>query len=573
MTPSRSLGAAFSSFLFCMSLAAAASAQHGEVFPSDPRVVEANALLDDESQWDRAVALYRAALADDPGDVDSRVWLARVLSWKGEYDESLVQYDVLLEMEPPPPGIEVERIEVVSWGGRYDEAQAAFEHLLEEDPENVRAWVGLARVHKWAGRRSNAYDSYKRALALGDDHETQHEGEELVESLEWFVELDTEYFNDSEGFEMVRGGIRAGADIDFDTRVFTRLGHVRARRGGRCWTSPPAPDGALRVDYTGNLFDPSTWVFESFSGYDCEGFFTSFTTPRRDSAFDILGGVEQQLLSSLLIRVQGGARIWNHAKTFPMATAEIEYGFDEQTRFGFKVDRQDLLDMTFSLEAVEAGVGATNLRTWAWRGWTRQLSSFLWIEGSFVDKPDPGLSNTVLGDLTEFVDGIEVGFTPQVTELELWQDWLCPGAESLSDPVCRDVLDPSTNQRFATGTSLTWTPIERWDLSLVVSANYLHFSQSSVYYFAPLHDVSGSVGISGSIRIYRFLRFTYEGRIGGGYTKEFDVGSAGLIYTVAGGPALEHRGWSFSAYGFNSQTRRANAYVSWGFGLNLGRSF
>ena len=73
---------------------------------------------------------YRDVLDEFPSHATARLWLARVLSWKGDHDESLAEYDRLLDLEPPADDIDVERAEVLSWSGRYDEALLAFDAIL-----------------------------------------------------------------------------------------------------------------------------------------------------------------------------------------------------------------------------------------------------------------------------------------------------------------------------------------------------------------------------------------------------------------------------------------------------------
>ena len=80
-------------------LAAALPVRAEETLYTDQRMIEADALLADREQYPRAIALYRQVLEEFPSNSMARLWLARVLSWKGDTEQSIAEYDLLLRIE------------------------------------------------------------------------------------------------------------------------------------------------------------------------------------------------------------------------------------------------------------------------------------------------------------------------------------------------------------------------------------------------------------------------------------------------------------------------------------------
>ena len=50
----------------------------------EARRERADALLEEKSGWDEAIAIYRGLVNDDPDWVEPRLQLARVLAWRGD---------------------------------------------------------------------------------------------------------------------------------------------------------------------------------------------------------------------------------------------------------------------------------------------------------------------------------------------------------------------------------------------------------------------------------------------------------------------------------------------------------
>jgi len=327
---------------------AVAAAAGEEVFEADERMIEANALLGDRSQYPRAIALYRAVLREHPDNGTARLWLARVLSWQGEHGQALAEYDRLLAADPPPAeDLEIERAEVLSWAGRYDEALAAFDRILAEDPDEQRAVLGKARVYRWSGRRSEAAQSYRQALVLRDDDTVRDELGELRKSLGAGGDAQGQYAYDSDGFYRATVGSTASVDLGFATRF---VGQMSFDRVGR--------DGAPLVVAAG--------------------------APTASNGLSALLGLEQSLGASVVATAQLGYSWWEQAPGQLLARGRLEASLPTGTALGLQLDHGAFLDWSGSYEAVLAGIDGTNLRGTVWHGLAERWGAFGYVETTFV---------------------------------------------------------------------------------------------------------------------------------------------------------------------------------------------
>lgn len=318
--------------------------------PTDPRVIEANALLGDDAARERAIALYREVLADDPDHDLARMWLARVLSWEGRYDEALAHYDHFLARAEPPPWAALERAQVLSWAGRYDRAEAAFRDLLAADPEGAAALRGLAFVYQWSGREARAVDTFERALAVEDDPEARRALGELRARLGGRARSDARLFRDSDDFGLWSVGVDGSVDLGFRTRI---LGESRV-----AWVETQREDPAL----------PTAGEAED---------------ARAASA---MLGVEQRLGSGWVARALVGGRRWTEAADdVLLVRGELETTFGERLAAGVRVEHGDFLARSYSLDAVLSDVRDTSVRGWLWAGLAPRLGLYAYSEGSFLD--------------------------------------------------------------------------------------------------------------------------------------------------------------------------------------------
>jgi tetratricopeptide (TPR) repeat protein len=332
---------------------AAANDAENAIFYEDPRMVEAGGLLSDREQYDRAAALYRDVLGDEPDHSAARLWLARVLSWKGDHDDSLSEYKTLLDDPSAPENIEVERAEVLSWAGRYDEAEVAFDAVLEQDPQDVRALLGKARVYKWSSRKARAAKTYEEVLVLHPDPEIRRELDELNSSLGTGGDGRARNFSDSQGFSITTIDSSATIDLDFSSRMIATLAysHVKQNR-------------------------PILGPFANQSSDGLAGYV----------------GLEHDFTDNLQGSAAIGYRWWEIASGNVLFRAALEYELPTDTALGLKLDYGDFLSRSESFNALLVGLDSTTVRAQAWQGMPANLSAFGYLDTTFVSD-----SNTRVG--------------------------------------------------------------------------------------------------------------------------------------------------------------------------------
>jgi len=318
--------------------------------PTDPRVIEANSLLGNETQREHVIRLYRDVLAENPDDDTARMWLARVLSWDGRFDESLAHYARFLERADPPPWAAVERATVLSWAGRYGDAEAAFHEILARDPRNAQALRGLARVYQWSGRAQKAAGTYERSLAIEDDAEARRDLAGLRATRSTQGESGSDYFTDSDDFRMATFSVRGTSDIDLATQVIGRTGYtyVDAKRSG----DPDANELAAG--------DGST------------------------QSFDALVGIQRQLDHGFVARASVGGRRWESAPSTFLGEAAVDWTIADGLSTGVEFSYGDFLDRSHSLDAVLEGVDDLSVRGWSWAQLTPILAAYAYAETSFI---------------------------------------------------------------------------------------------------------------------------------------------------------------------------------------------
>jgi len=310
----------------------------------DPRVTQADALLGDAASFPRAVELYRAALADAPGDRELRQRLARVLAWSQRYDESLAEYDRLLAESGPPqadaglaPEIALERAEVLSWAGRSDESIAAFEAVLALDPHSARAARGLARAYRWSGRNAPADRAYARALELEDDPEARGEWAALRAGFPPRTSVEAELFEDSEDFRQLQTRATASFFPDLDTQLVGRAG---------------------MIDVRGPRVAAAAWL------------------AREDRGGELAFAAKRVLGERALGELELGARVFREAGAFPLARGRLQVTSGRGAVLGLEVDHRDALERTGAVAALEERLRDTTTRISLWQGLPRRFEIF-----------------------------------------------------------------------------------------------------------------------------------------------------------------------------------------------------
>jgi Flp pilus assembly protein TadD len=125
--------------------------------------------LADAQRWDDAEAAFGQILKDHPGDVESRIGIARVANWRGDHER----------------------------------AAKLFQALIDEGVNTTEVWNGLAYARYWAGRSDLAGPPVRHSLMLDPN---DREATDLSAHLRWergpWASADYSNANDSDDLEL-----------------------------------------------------------------------------------------------------------------------------------------------------------------------------------------------------------------------------------------------------------------------------------------------------------------------------------------------------------------------------------
>jgi YaiO family outer membrane protein len=113
-----------------------------------------------------ALARFRAVAAANPSNLESRVWVGRVLAWTGRRVEAEQVLRRVLDQAPDSVDAMLALASVMVANGQIEEAVAILESAETLHPANAETLSALGRVHRIAGRTSLALSYGQRAAAL-----------------------------------------------------------------------------------------------------------------------------------------------------------------------------------------------------------------------------------------------------------------------------------------------------------------------------------------------------------------------------------------------------------------------
>lgn len=320
------------------------------VFPTDPRMIEAAALLSDREQYDRAIGLYRSVLQEYPAEREARQWLARILSWKGEHDEALAQYALLLDTPEPAYVLRVEQAQVLSWAGRYDEAEAAFRALLDEAPEDPRVVRGLGHVYQWSGQREQAIEWLERSQTLEPDPEVATTLDTLKRRWTGSGDNRTTSFADNNGVRITRS--RVASRLEWDHRTSLEIAGT--------WTRA-SDDSGERDGLSGTL------------------------------------GLRRQLPRGFEAGAELGYSGWQQAPGHLLAAAQLGWTRGESTALTTRYEHGSFLVRSDSFATIDEGLDYHGLRLQAWQQLAPGWSGFAFVDELVVG--DGNLRSAVGGSV------------------------------------------------------------------------------------------------------------------------------------------------------------------------------
>ncbi len=143
-----------------------ASVDADEPAPDDLEALRAAAVRDERARlYAEAIAANARILALRPRDPEATVRLARLSAWTGDLDRAIVLYRDAIALAPDEAGLSSDLADVLSWAQRYDEAERLYDRVLAKDPVHHEALKGLTRLRLLRGDTKGAAPLIERALA------------------------------------------------------------------------------------------------------------------------------------------------------------------------------------------------------------------------------------------------------------------------------------------------------------------------------------------------------------------------------------------------------------------------
>jgi tetratricopeptide (TPR) repeat protein len=129
---------------------------------------------EDKGNLDRAIQLYRQALATKAAYPEAHYFLACALEAKGQKSEAMEEYQAALKLEPEFEPADVNIGLLLAGQKKFDKAEAHYQAALAANPESAAAendWgVALASQGRWAESIAHYQAAIRLNPALGEAH-------------------------------------------------------------------------------------------------------------------------------------------------------------------------------------------------------------------------------------------------------------------------------------------------------------------------------------------------------------------------------------------------------------------
>lgn len=122
-----------------------------------------------QSRFDEALAAYRRALDELPGDAEALSLSGLALTHLGCLDEARAALQEAVEREPREAGFRINLIECLERSGDYEDALLEVDRVLAIDRQRPRAWEKKGDLYSRSGKLDDAAHAYQAGLEI--DHQ------------------------------------------------------------------------------------------------------------------------------------------------------------------------------------------------------------------------------------------------------------------------------------------------------------------------------------------------------------------------------------------------------------------
>lgn len=121
-----------------------------------------------EWRWNEGIAELRRAVAKNPNDAISLVWLASILARTGQIEEALAHSEVAARLDPLSLPVHQQRAVILLQSSRNDQALGEFRLAHSIEPDNQIVLAYLTRFHLAQAAYDSAGMTLRRIAQLSD---------------------------------------------------------------------------------------------------------------------------------------------------------------------------------------------------------------------------------------------------------------------------------------------------------------------------------------------------------------------------------------------------------------------
>lgn len=136
--------------------------------PTEHHLLELALQKKRQGAYDKAIAILRALLENNPRHFQARKELGLLLAWTQQYDQAEIEYRMILSNRPEDLEARMSLARLHAWQKEYDVALGIYERILQDTPGYTQALLGIAQIHAWRGEYREAEVTYHELLSRGE---------------------------------------------------------------------------------------------------------------------------------------------------------------------------------------------------------------------------------------------------------------------------------------------------------------------------------------------------------------------------------------------------------------------